>query len=107
LGLFPHSVVANIWDDAISLALLVAAGYYSYRAAVLSTFSIRFSAKIVSAILFLFFGIVYMQPLTFSATIHYLLLTAVFLTLSSFNALSAFLELRRRAKIRADRTVPS
>ena len=96
---YPITVlIANIWDDAVSVVLLGAAGYYSYRAAVRSTFNVRFSAKIVTGVLFLFFGIIYMRALTFSTTIHSLLLTAVFLTLSSINALSAFIEIRRREK---------
>jgi hypothetical protein len=47
---YPITVLlANIWKDAAYLALLVAAGYYSYSAALCSTFGARFSAKIVNS----------------------------------------------------------
>jgi hypothetical protein len=101
---YPITVLlANIWKDAAYLALLVAAGYYSYSAALCSPFGARFSAKIVTAILFLFFGITRVQALMFSTDARLIILAAVFLTLACFTATSAYLEFRERVKQRTFR----
>jgi hypothetical protein len=101
---YPLTVLlAYIWEDVVYLALLVASGYFSYRAALGSTSGARFSAKIVTAILLLFFGIIHLQALMFSTDARFMILTAVFLTLASFTAISTFLEFRKRVKQRTFR----
>jgi hypothetical protein len=88
------AVIKNL-DGILYLGLLAVTGYLSYRAALRATRAIRLAARIICAVFFLYLGILYIQALNYTITIHTILISLVLLIIAFINILSIILEYRR------------
>jgi hypothetical protein len=89
------AVIKNL-DGILYLGLLAVTGYLSYRAALHATLTIRLAARIICAVFFLYLGILYIQALNYTITVHTILISLIFLTIAFINTFSIILEYARR-----------
>jgi hypothetical protein len=78
------AVIKNLYG-ILYLGLLAVTGYLSYKAALHATLIIRLAAKITYAVFFSYFGILYIQALSYAITAHTILISLVFLIIAFIN----------------------